>query len=172
MTAESDAFPEWEEVEGGFVCADDEQMQFALACELMCGFDLPRFDVWARSLPECGLKREMLERRALGHKSLASNNMDAAFRHLEWMLSRKREDTREQFLLPLAQRDKKRQDGTRKERRPDITEWIEKKLNGNPAAKSPDLWASAPEWITDQIGYERFSKRVTNVRKAKKDASK
>ena len=166
------AIPAWEETDDGFECADDVQMQFAFACEFLCGFDLPRFDLWARALPECGLKQEMMERRELAHQALANNNLDAAFRHLEWMTNRRREDQREQFLLPLAQRDKKRQDGTQKERRPEITEWINKKLKSNPSAKSPDLWDSAPEWLTEQIGFERFSKRVTKARKAKADANK
>lgn len=172
MSAKNHVFPEWVEVDGGFVCADDEQMKFAFACEFMCGFDLPRFDLWARTLPECGLKQEMMERRDLASEALWANNQDAAFRHLEWMLNRMRADRRESFLLPLAQRDKKRQDGTRKERKPEITEWINKRLTSNPAAKSPDLWDSAPEWITDQIEFGRFSKRVTAARKAKRDASK
>lgn len=57
------------------------------------------------------------------------------------------------------------QKGRRKERRPHITEWISKRLNRKPDAKSPELWADAPEWLTDEIGYDRFSKRVTKARK-------
>jgi hypothetical protein len=68
-------------------------------------------------------------------------------------------------LTPKAQRDDRRQAGTKKERRPGITEWIEQRLAGDSGAKSPQLWADAPEWITDEIGYERFSKRVTKARK-------
>ncbi|MNF65570.1 hypothetical protein D3C84_473360 [compost metagenome] len=110
--------PEWVDKGHGFECDDSEQMLFGFACEFMCGFDLPRFDLWVRSLPVCGLKQEMIERRSQAHAALLDNNQDAAFRHLEWMLNRQRQDSREQFLIPLAQRDKKRQEGTRKERRP------------------------------------------------------
>jgi len=167
-------FPAWRDDGSGFECGDDRQSMYAFACQLMCGFNLPKFDIWAASLPdcpkcgtepECCLRQEMLERRQLAIQALSANNLDAAFRHLEWMLNRQREDTREQFLLPLARRDQKRQDGTKKERRPDISDWIIRRLGRDPAAKSPALWAEAPEWITDQIGYERFSKRVTGARK-------
>ncbi|QRP62696.1 hypothetical protein I6J77_11160 [Rhodanobacter sp. FDAARGOS 1247] len=65
-------------------------------------------------------------------------------------------------------RDKARQEGTKKERRPDVTEWISAKLRRDPLAKSPELWSRAPEWLTDQIGYERFRKRVTAVRMGRK----
>lgn len=63
-------------------------------------------------------------------------------------------------------RDKKRQAGTRKERRPEVTQWIAKQLQHDPHAKSPALWGRAPQWITDQIGQDRFAKRVTACRKS------
>lgn len=65
---------------------------------------------------------------------------------------------------PTVQRDRARQKGTQKPRRPDINEWIEKQLRRQHSAKSPALWNLAPERITDQIGYGAFAKRVTNVR--------
>ena len=61
-------------------------------------------------------------------------------------------------------RDIARQEGTRKTRRPEINEWIEKQLRRQKDAKSPAIWASAPEWLTEQIGYDAFTKRVTAVR--------
>lgn len=64
-----------------------------------------------------------------------------------------------------ADRDQRRQFGTRKERRPKITQWITKQLARRPGVKSPELWTDAPDWITDDIGYDRFSKRVTAARK-------
>jgi hypothetical protein len=69
------------------------------------------------------------------------------------------------ILGGVGVRDKKRQAGTRKERRPDITAWISAQLRRDPRAKSPDLWARAPEYITEQIGQDRFAKRVTACRK-------
>jgi len=65
-------------------------------------------------------------------------------------------------------RDRRRQAGTRKERRPDITKWIAAALERNPGAKVPELWRNAPEWLTDQIGVARFRKRVTVVRKMRR----
>lgn len=68
------------------------------------------------------------------------------------------------------QRDTARQEGTRRERRPDVTAWIDEQLRRTPDAKSPALWECAPDWITDQIGKRRFATRVTEARK--KRASK
>lgn len=70
---------------------------------------------------------------------------------------------------PSVIRDGKRQAGTRKERRPDISDWIDKQLTRNPDAKSPDLWSSAPEWITEQIGDRSFASRVTKRRKLRRE---
>ena len=106
-----DTFPAWRDEDDGFECDNNQQSMYAFACQLMCGFNLPKFDLWAASLPdchECGkepkccLKQEMRERRKLALEALSANNKDAAFRHLEWMLNRQREDMRTQFLLPLA----------------------------------------------------------------------
>jgi hypothetical protein len=71
------------------------------------------------------------------------------------------------ILGSAGARDKKRQAGTRKEKRPDITEWIDKQITLNPKAKSPELWYIAPDWLTDQIGERRFAARVTARRKAR-----
>lgn len=65
---------------------------------------------------------------------------------------------------PRIIRDMKRQAGTKKERRPKITQWIEAQLKRDPDAKSPDLWSKAPEDVRDCIGYDRFCKRVTQAR--------
>lgn len=56
-------------------------------------------------------------------------------------------------------------EGRKKERRPEVTKWITNQLTRRPDSKSPELWADAPEWLTDQIGFDRFSKRVTAARK-------
>ena len=97
--------PEWQtDASGNHYCDDDSQMQLAFACEFFAGFDLPAFDIWLYALPECGIKQEMLERRALAEAALRASNKDAAFRHLEWMLLRKSEWRREGFLLPLAKK--------------------------------------------------------------------
>lgn len=66
--------------------------------------------------------------------------------------------------LLLGKRDRKRQAGTRAPRRPDISKWIDKQLAHDPAAKCPALWDKAPSWLTDQIGLDRFRKRVTERR--------
>jgi hypothetical protein len=100
-------------------------------------------------------------------EALHANNADGVLRHVEWMVNRRREIHDKQVLMPMAQRDVKRQDGTRVERRPDVTEWIDAQLANDPSAKSPDLWRRAPDWLTDQIGERRFATRVTGRRKAR-----
>lgn len=156
--------PNWVDNGDGYTCDDDHQHQLGFICEFY-GFDLPRFDLWLAALPACPMKEEMLERRALAEDALRRNDSNEAKHQLEFLHTISWHDRREQFLLPLARRDKKRQDGTTKERRPEINEWIKKMLSRDPDAKSPALWEGAPDWITDQIGYDRFSKRVTEVRK-------
>lgn len=69
-------------------------------------------------------------------------------------------------------RDLSRQNGTRKPRRPDVDKWIDQQLESNPDARAPALWAAAPERITEQLGEDRFAKRVTAARKRKRVASK
>jgi hypothetical protein len=64
-----------------------------------------------------------------------------------------------------AARDAARQEGTKKERRPDITEWISSQLGRDSAIKASELWSRAPEWITEQLGFDRFRKRVSTARK-------
>jgi hypothetical protein len=66
---------------------------------------------------------------------------------------------------PKVIRDNKRQNALKQPRRPDIDDWLESQLKADPAAKSPYLWDIAPEWLTDQIGIDRFKKRVTAARK-------
>lgn len=68
-------------------------------------------------------------------------------------------------LIPFVKRDAQRQEGTKKPKRPEVNDWIEKKLKADNGMKSPELWGMAPDWITDQIGIDRFKKRVTAVRK-------
>jgi len=67
--------------------------------------------------------------------------------------------------LPYVNRDKERQAGTKKERRPDVTEWISDQLRRNPTAKASDLWSRAPDWLTDQLGLDRFRKRLSAAKK-------
>lgn len=62
-------------------------------------------------------------------------------------------------------RDRARQGGTRRKRRPKINEWIARNLKRDPDAKSPALWSAAPDWLTDQIGFRAFAARVTQQRK-------
>lgn len=111
-----DNFPAWTNIGDGFECGDDKQLMYAFTCEFMCGFDLPKFDLWAASLtdcpkcgkePECCLKQAMREYRKLAIESLSVDNLDAAFRYLQRMLDLQRADMREQFLLPLARRGDK-----------------------------------------------------------------
>lgn len=149
----------------GYVCDDPQAMRFALGVLITTGFGIVDFDVWLASIGECGAQRELRVRRELAEDALRENKQDVMRGHLEWMYLRRRAIERETALLPLAKRDAARQEGTRKRRRRDVDAWIDAQLKANPAAKSPALWSAAPEWITEQIGEERFAKRVTDARK-------
>ena len=76
---------------------------FAIWCELS-GFDLGAFDSWLGRLPACGAREELTARRALAETALLTppSNPDAALRHLEWLMLRRREIQREDAILPLA----------------------------------------------------------------------
>lgn len=87
-------------------CDDDFQMMLATACVLY-GFDLPKFDLWLKELPDCQLKTECLERRRLATAALLANNESIALWHLEFMHEQRRSHQREQFLLPHARRGNK-----------------------------------------------------------------
>jgi hypothetical protein len=78
--------------------------------------------------------------------------------------------TKEEAVLWLLSgsvglRDFRRQQGTHKERRPEITRWIRDQIKRQPDLNRERLWQSAPDWITDDIGQDRFFKRVSDQRK-------
>jgi hypothetical protein len=78
--------------------------------------------------------------------------------------------TKEEAVLWLLSgsvglRDFRRQEGTRRERRPKITLWIQAQLKRQPDLSREQLWQDAPESITDEIGQDRFFKRVSDQRK-------
>lgn len=79
--------------------------------------------------------------------------------HLVWTL------VEQEGLIAKANRDTKRQAGPHKPKRPEIDSWIDRQLQIDASAKSPELWSGAPGWITDQIGERRFAARVTQARK-------
>lgn len=97
--------------------------------------------------------------------TVVPDDVELALRLLNLVASAMRCDPARRAELLLGKRDAARQAGTRKERRPEISRWIEDRLRRNPEAKAPELWAAAPDWITDTIGRDRFSKRVTKARK-------
>ena len=69
------------------------------------------------------------------------------------------------FLGPLGVQEAKRRDASKRPRRPHIDEFIRKRLTLDPTAKGTDLWDQVPSSISDDIGRDRFLKRVSKVRK-------
>lgn len=65
-------------------------------------------------------------------------------------------------------RDEHLREALRGPRRPEIDAWIGKQLSADPSLKSPQLWERAPQSIKDQIGTDRFKKRVTKMRRVAK----
>ncbi|MBN8727601.1 MAG: hypothetical protein J0H15_07840 [Xanthomonadales bacterium] len=115
----------------------------------------PRIDA-LRDLPELAGRVRWLEQR------LASVGEDERLYHrlieAEAVAFRVR-------AQPSLIRDRRRQDGTRKPRRPDIDAWMDGQLRRDPDVKAPELWERAPSWIKDQVALDRFKKRVTDARK-------
>jgi len=68
-------------------------------------------------------------------------------------------------VWPSVLRDESRLKALKQPRFPDRDRWFKDQLRRNPSAKSPELWERAPEWIRDEITYDRFRKRVTKARK-------
>ncbi|MFY2765437.1 hypothetical protein [Arenimonas sp. MALMAid1274] len=103
----------------------------------------------------------------LGYRNMpvVPDDVDLALRLLNLVASALRCEPGRRQELFLGPRDARRQQGTRKPRRPEVNEWIERQLRREPGAKSPELWSRRPDWMEDQVGYERFSDRVTDVRK-------
>lgn len=62
-------------------------------------------------------------------------------------------------------RDRNLQASKHHSKRPKLDAWIARRLQGDPDAKSPELWAEAPEWLTEGIGFRAFAMRVTQQRK-------
>lgn len=69
---------------------------------------------------------------------------------------------------PSVIRDNKRQAGTRKPKRPEVQKWIDDAVARDPAATAKELWGKRPGWLDDQIGFDRFQKRVTAARKTRR----
>lgn len=93
------------------------------------------------------------------------DDVDLALRLLNLVASALRCEPERRQELFLGPRDARRQQGTRKPKRPQVNEWIERQLRRQPGAKSPDLWSRRPDWMEEQVGYDRFSRRVSDVRK-------
>lgn len=73
------------------------------------------------------------------------------------------------LYTPHIMSDEKRLAGLRKPRKPEIDKWMDRQLSRDSELKSPEAWRRAPEWITDDIGYDRFAKRMTKARKRRKE---
>jgi len=117
------------------------------------------------------LQHQSIEGSGFGvdSKELQNDGVRVAIDVLNSVLSAVRvtDETKKQKLLlgVFGQRDIRRQAGTKKERRPEITEWIIKNIKNRPRETREELWNRAPESIKDDIGRDRFLKRVSKQRK-------
>lgn len=137
-----------------FVCDDPFEQALAVAVMEQTGLNLPKFDMWADRLPQGNLRVAMAIHRNQLWSAIANGDWVARTYH-----------AREMAVAQVLARDAKRQGGLHRDRRPKVTEWINKQLANDPGAKSPDLWGCAPQWLRDQIGERRFASRVTACRK-------
>ena len=88
---------------------DTPSEAFEMYCALE-GFELDEFDAWLTALEPCGAKVALTNRRAEAMRGVLNDNIDAALRHLEYMTLRWKAIRREEFLLPIALKDKERRD--------------------------------------------------------------
>jgi hypothetical protein len=68
-------------------------------------------------------------------------------------------------VIPRVRRDFNLQMSKRKAKRPELDKWIDQQFSADPTLKSPELWSRLPQRFKDNIGEDRFSKRVTAGRK-------
>lgn len=162
---DADGLAVWTACPHGWRSGDAVMQMLAIALS-MEGFSLPDFDAWLQRLPPCKARPGLIRARAelvaaiLGRKEWMQ--ILVSLHAARWRIEQ------EVFARPRIERDAKRQAGTHMERRPDVTRWIDGQLIADAFAKSPDLWARAPEWLTEQIGFDRFRKRVTERRKMRR----
>lgn len=125
------------------------------------GFDWDEHVKFVDDLGDCGAAGELREYLAAVEAAVEDQDDKALELNIRLLRVRRRDIETEPEIL----RDRRRQNGTRKPRRPELQQWIDEQVKRKPAAKSPALWKTAPEWITEQVGFDRFSKRVTTARK-------
>lgn len=68
------------------------------------------------------------------------------------------------FLGPLGTHEAFRRKASRMPRRPHIDQFIRSLLDVDTTRRAKDLWEVAPMSIKEDIGFERFRKRVSKVR--------
>jgi hypothetical protein len=131
------------------------------------GLDLAAWDARAASIPEGARATAMRHRRAL-LEALERRDDEAIADKVELMIRTVVMAAGKRHAMAGVALTTARS----KPRRQDINDWISQQLQRDPGAKSPALWDKAPDWLTDQIAFGRFQKRVTAVRKTQKmDAS-
>lgn len=146
--------------------ASDEIFQVVAALN---GFDIQGFDEWLNRMEPCGAKDELSERRRWAWEAVRPGpgniNHDALLRHLEWMLLRWKYIRREEYILPLARSGKLIDDARKKPKRAELQQWIDKQVSNRTGETAKQIWERAPQKFRDDIGFERFTKRVTAARK-------
>ncbi|BFI96071.1 MAG: hypothetical protein RSP_15810 [Rhodanobacter sp.] len=136
--------------------SDDAAENLLRTVAAMHGFDLQAWDAWVSQLDSCGAKEELAERRERAKRASSSAEM---LRHLEWMVMRRREIRREDFLLPLARTGNKvrkpfenRNDEQKREADKKRAEW----------QKQADvLWAQNPRLSKARVGELIAEKEAT-----------
>jgi hypothetical protein len=102
------------------------------------GFDLFAFNRWLTALEPCGVKDELTERLDAAFDAAMSGNTDAALRHLEWMLLRRRGIGRVEYLAPLAKLGAKFDRGGRG--KGPVRKAVERLLQKNGKMTTAELW--------------------------------
>lgn len=129
---------------------------------LRWGLDLAGWDARVATLP-AGAQKTALRHRSGLLEALEAREDERIADKLELMLR----TTTMAAAKPVMVAGKALVEGRKKPRRGEINEWIARQLARDPGAKSPALWARAPDFVTDQIGDRAFSARVTSCRKSR-----
>lgn len=147
--------------ESGYHHGDGQAMMLATYFQLH-GFSLPQFDLWLGNLGACGAKAELLERRGAAIAAAIAKNKDGMLRHLEWIMRRRFEIEREDFLLPKARHNenlRSSQKRLRGSKMPKLDAWLDSQNLDLPC---DDLWELLPSSDENEKLY-RDGKKVVEV---------
>lgn len=153
MTGHPEALREWRGEDIGWKYADETNLIMHEMLLILFDVNLVVLDNFIEQLEAEGVGAgiELRERRRdalrlfrdqfMGKVRSHNKITDHAFAgHIEWIMRRKQEIERNEFLLPLARLGKRFKQGRKKGSAGPVRKAIARRLRKNPLAKNPEIW--------------------------------